>query len=72
MVSYCDKNGNQMFLLTKKDAPAKRPYRMYEVVAEGSVKKLGDGMSPPELEDKYEINEKICRASCKRASGGVK
>ena len=69
MVSYLNQDGVVMFLLTKKITPTKTLYCIYEVSGDGSVKKLGHGNTPPELEDKYEVDKKICTVSYKPRAG---
>lgn len=56
-VNYKDKDGRVMFVLTSK--AARDFYFMYRVCEDGSLTKLGKSKSPPDLEQKYKVNEQI-------------
>lgn len=66
MVSYRNIDGVQMFLLTKKQTPTKESFYLYEIAEDGSLKKLGRGNTPPELEAKFCVTEKLSEISCKK------
>ena len=52
-VSYQKSDGTPIFILTSK--PARDFYFLYEVLDDGSVKKLGKARSPTELEEKFDV-----------------
>lgn len=54
---YIDQGGLLRFITTSK--PARDFYYLYEVSEDGSCKKLGRGQDPPELEERYQVLEKI-------------
>ena len=56
-VRFCSGNGATRFLITSKIS-SRDFYYLYEVV-DGKLKKLGRGKNPLELEEKYDINNKI-------------
>lgn len=56
-VSYRKSDGVTMFILTSK--PARDFYFLYEVLADGSLKKLGRARSPTELEDKFGLKSRM-------------
>lgn len=55
-VGYHDAGGTLRFFLTSK--PTREMYFLYEV-NDGTYKKLGKSKSPPELERKHKVNERI-------------
>lgn len=55
-VSYYDKSGNLIGLITSKDI---RDYYYYYEASEDGLKKLGKARTPVELEEKYHISDKI-------------
>lgn len=56
-VGYHDAGGALRFFLTSR--PTRDYYFLYEVGDDGSYKKLGKSKSPPELERKHNVNERI-------------
>lgn len=72
MVSYRNANGAQVFLLTKKQTPTRENFYLYEMLEDGSLKKLGRGNTPPELEEKFHVNEKISENPCKKKKKKLK
>ena len=56
-VRYCLRDGTTKFLLTSKKQN-RDYYYLYEVV-EGKLVKLGRARTPPELEKKFDIHNKI-------------
>lgn len=56
-VGYYNQNGECIFILTSK--PARDYYFLYEVNADGSLKKLGKTKEPPELERKFCVYEQM-------------
>lgn len=56
-VKYCNEKQELMFIVTTKES-TKDFYYLYEF-KDGKFKKLGKSRSPRELEEKFEINEKI-------------
>jgi hypothetical protein len=56
-VRYCSSKGATRFLLTSK-ITSRDFYYLYEVV-DGKLKKLGRGKNPLELEEKFDVDNKI-------------
>lgn len=56
-VRYCDAKGVPVFVLTSKEL--RDCYYLYEANEDGSLKKLGKARTPPELESKFAVNEKL-------------
>lgn len=56
-VTYRSSNGKPKYLITSK--PMRDTYFLYEVKEGGTIKKLGKSPSPAELEENYEVREKI-------------
>lgn len=56
-VNYANRNGDILFILTSK--PTRDYYYLYEVLVDGKLKKLGKSKEPPELENKYNVKQKI-------------
>lgn len=56
-VRYCSSKGATGFLLTSK-ITSRDFYYLYEVV-DGKLKKLGRGKNPLELEEKFDVDNKI-------------
>lgn len=56
-VTYSSANGEPRYLITSK--PMRDMYFLYQVQSDGSLKKLGKSASPGELEQEYEIREKL-------------
>jgi len=59
-VSYC-RDGLQFFMLTSK-INNRDFYFLYEIVDE-APKKLGKAKTPLELEEKFEVNKRLCARS---------
>lgn len=55
-VRYCSQDGTVNFLLTSKTSN-RSYYYLYEV-NDGELKKLGRARTPPELEKKFDIDNK--------------
>lgn len=55
-ISYRDYDGNVRLLLTQKESGI---FYLYECLDSGTVKMLGKSKSPYDLEEKYEIHNKI-------------
>lgn len=55
-VSYV-KNGTTVFIITSK--PQREYYFLYEVCDDNTLKKLGKSRTPTELENKYNVFEKL-------------
>lgn len=60
-VGYHDAGGALRFFLTSK--PIRDYYFLYEVGDDGGCTKLGKAKSPPELEIRYKVNERIGMAT---------
>lgn len=56
-VRYVDKNQNARFILTSKENQ-RDFYFLYELVGD-SFKKLGKARSPTELEEKFQVHERL-------------
>lgn len=56
-VRYVDRNQNTLFILTSKET-SRDFYFLYELVGD-SFKKLGKARSPTELEEKYQVHERL-------------
>ena len=56
-VSYQKSDGTPVFILTSK--PARDFYFLYEVLDDGSLKKLGKARSPTELEEKFDVKSRM-------------
>lgn len=57
-VSYYNRAGELIFILTSKEN-SRDWYCLYEVVDGTALKKLGRAHTPPELEEKYDVNERM-------------
>lgn len=57
MVVYVNTDGIPVFLLTTKQG--RDFYYLYKIASDGTLSKLGKARSPKELEEKYEIRDKI-------------
>ena len=55
--SYLSSSGILLYMITSK--PARDYYFLYEVSCDGNLKKLGRAKSPTELEEKFEIKNKL-------------
>lgn len=55
-VTCCNKGHEPMFLITQK--PLTETFFLYEFTVDGLVK-LGKGMSPLELEEKYNVGKRM-------------
>ncbi len=53
---YHNRAGDLMFIMTSKES--RDYYYLYEV-SDGEFKKLGKAKSPPELEEKYRVHERM-------------
>ncbi len=53
---YLDRKGNLLFLLTSKET---RDWYFLYAAEGGELKRLGKARSPPELEAKYRVHEKM-------------
>lgn len=56
-VNYANRNGDVVYILTSKTQ--RDYYYLYEVLDDGKLKKLGKAKEPPELEDRFNIREKM-------------
>ena len=56
-VIYKNRHGEIVYILTSKTT--RDYYYLYEVLKEGKINKLGRSKDPPELEEKYNIKQKI-------------
>ena len=57
---YPDRDGDKLLynqILTSK--PARDFYFLYEVLEDGSLKKLGKARSPTELEEKFDVKSRM-------------
>ena len=57
-VGYYNRKGERIFLLTSKQN-SREWYFLYEVCEDGKLKKLGRAHTPTELEEKYQVAEKM-------------
>lgn len=57
-VGYYNRSGERIFLLTSKEN-SREWYYLYEVVDGTALKKLGRAHTPPELEEKFHVVEKM-------------
>lgn len=55
-VGYYDKQGRLLFILTAKET---RDYYFLYELKDNEFKKLGRAKSPPELEEKFHVREKM-------------
>ena len=53
---YRNKRGEPIFLMTSKKT-SRDNYYLYEVTSDGALNKLGRAKTPPELEEKFHVNE---------------
>lgn len=58
-VSYYNTDGEPVYVLTSK--PARDYYFLYEVLPDGKLNKLGKAKTPPELEKKFGVYERMRR-----------
>lgn len=58
-VGYYHTDGEPVCILTSK--PARDYYFLYEVLPDGKLNKLGTAKTPPELEKKFGIYERMRR-----------
>ena len=58
LVGYYNADGKRLFLLTEK-SKSDGWFYLYEDIGEGEIKKLGKAHSPPELEEKFKVIEKM-------------
>ena len=56
-VSYVNTNGEPVYIITSK--PTRDYYYLYEVSENGNMRKLGKSKSPIELEEKYNVIERM-------------
>lgn len=56
-VRYVDRNQNTLFVLTSKET-SRDFYFLYELVGD-TFKKLGKARSPTELEEKFQVHERL-------------
>lgn len=56
-VCYYDVNGKPVFILTSK--PIRDCFYLYEVLSDGKLHRLGRAKTPPELEEKYNVEERM-------------
>lgn len=56
-VGYYNQSNELMFIMTSKEA-SRDYYFLYELV-DGEFRKLGRAKSPKELEDKFDVDEKL-------------
>ena len=56
-VTYSNTKGNPVCILTSK--PSRDFYYLYEVSPDGSVNKLGRAKTPPELEKRFNIEDRM-------------
>ena len=56
-VGYYNTNGEPVCILTSK--PARDYYFLYEVLPDGRLNKLGKAKTPPELEKKFGVYERM-------------
>lgn len=56
-VNYANRRGEIIYILTSK--ASRDHYYLYEVLEDGKLKKLGKAKEPPELEKKFNIQEKM-------------
>ena len=57
-VGYYNRNGDLIFVLTAKKKNDGW-FFLYEAASDGSLKKLGKAKTPPELERKYKVIDKM-------------
>lgn len=57
-VGYYNRSGELIFLLTTKNNNNDW-FFLYEVTTDGALKKLGKAKTPPELENRYKVVEKM-------------
>ncbi len=58
-VKYIGKDGNPVCILTSKNN--REFFILYEVLSNGILNKLGRARSPTELEEKFQIHERMKR-----------
>lgn len=56
-VGYYNTDGDVVCILTSK--PARDFYFLYEVLPDGKLKKLGRAKEPPDLEEKFNVYERM-------------
>lgn len=56
-VRYVDRHQNTLFILTSKET-SRDFYFLYELVGD-TFKKLGKARSPTELEEKFQVHERL-------------
>lgn len=56
-VIYANRDGAPVCILTSKES--RDYYFLYEVLNDGKLKKLGKAKEPPELENKFNVKEKM-------------
>ena len=62
-VRYLVPSGEPAFAVTSK--PSRDWYYLYEVLHDGTLKKLGKAQTPPELEEKYQVHQKMSELGSK-------
>lgn len=56
-VNYANKKGEIVCILTSKST--RDYYYLYEVLEDGKLNKLGKAKEPPELENKFNVKERM-------------